>query len=334
MSLPQRQLGRGGPMVPAIGLGVMGMTGVAGMPMMYGQADDAENIATIHRALDLGVNFFDTAEVYGPWSNEELLRRALSGRPRAAAIIATKFGFKITADGRMAGIDGSPPNARRALDGCLQRLGTDYIDIWYLHRLDKTVPIEDSVGAMAEAVRAGKARYLGLSEVGAATLRRAHAVHPITALQSEYSIWERNIEGSVLETCRELGIGVVPYSPLGRGYLTGTVGPLSSLPESDYRRLDERFAAEHYERNRAILAVLQQVASRQGATTAQIALAWLLAQGEDIVPIPGTKRRRWLEENAAAARVQLEPADLNDLRVVTAASGARYTAKAMQSIDR
>lgn len=333
MTMPRRRLGQQGLEVSALGLGTMGITGVAGMADMYGVADVDEGIATIQHALDLGIDFFDTAEVYGPWSNEEILGRALRGR-RDAAIIATKFGFRIDAEGRISGVDGHPDNVRRALDGCLRRLGVDHVDLWYQHRLDRDVPIEETVGAMAEQVRAGKVRYLGLSEVGAATLRRAHAVHPISALQSEYSLWERNIEGEVLETCRELGIGIVPYSPLGRGFLTGVVGTIDTLGERDYRRLDPRWQAGNFAQNQRILDVVRAVAERHRASPAQVALAWLLSRGPDVVPIPGTKRRRWLEENTAAATLQLSAADLAELDTVGQAAGPRYTDRAMAMIDR
>lgn len=327
-----RKLGTQGLEVPAIGLGTMGMSGLAGMQAMYGATDADEAIATIHRALEIGVNFFDTAEIYGPYTNEQLLGRALAGR-RGQAIIATKFGFRIE-NGRMAGIDGRPENVRRALDGCLARLGVDYIDLWYQHRLDRDVPIEDTVGAMAEQVRAGKVRFLGLSEVGVATLRRAHAVHPVSALQSEYSLWERNVEGDVLGICRTLGIGIVPYSPLGRGFLGGRVPDADTLAEGDYRRLDPRFQGENYRRNLAILREVERVAARHAASTAQISLAWLLHQGDDIVPIPGTKRRSYLEANAAAADIRLTAEDLAALGALQPPAGARYTERAMQSIDR
>jgi len=318
--------------VSAIGLGTMGIAGVAGMAEMYGPVDEAEGIATIQRALDIGVTFLDTAEVYGPYRNEEIVGQAIRGR-REQAIIATKFGFRIPADGkRIEGQDGSPANARRALDAALKRLGVDYIDLWYQHRLDKAVPIEETVGAMAEGVKAGKVRFLGLSEVGAQTLRRAHAVHPITALQSEYSIWERNIEGEVMDTCRELGIGIVPYSPLGRGFLTGALQPGESLPENDYRRHDPRYAGENFAQNQRILDAVRAVAQRHGATPAQVALAWLLHRGPDIVPIPGTKRRKYLEENAAAADLALSVADIAELDGVGPAAGPRY--KNMATIDR
>jgi aryl-alcohol dehydrogenase-like predicted oxidoreductase len=332
-TLGKRRLGTQGLEVSALGLGIMGMSGVAGMPEMYGKPDEAEGIATIHRAIDLGVTLFDTAEVYGPWVNEALLARALGAR-RKDVLIASKFGFRLTAEGRMNGLDGTPDNARRVLDASLQRLGTDHIDLWYLHRYDRSVPIEETVGAMAEGVRAGKVRYLGLSEVGSATLRRAHAVHPISALQSEYSVWERNIEDGVIATCRELGIGIVPYSPLGRGFLTGEVGKPDSLPSTDYRSMDPRLQGPNYERNFAIVKTLGEIAQRHGATPAQIALAWLLSQGPDIVPIPGTKRRRWLEDNVAAAFISLTAADLAAIAAVGATSGARYTEKSMATIDR
>ncbi|MCU0759624.1 MAG: aldo/keto reductase [Steroidobacteraceae bacterium] len=337
--MKQRALGRQGLVVPAIGLGTMGMTGVAGMPEMYGAADEAEGIATIHRALELGVNFFDTAEVYGPYSNEELLGRALAGR-RHEAIIATKFGFRIV-EGRIAGQDSRPENVRAALEGCLRRLGTDHVDLWYQHRLDRSVPIEETVGVMAEQVKAGKVRYLGLSEVGVDTIRRAHAVHPISALQSEYSLWERNLEApspggqpAVLQVCRELGIGIVPYSPLGRGFLTGTVARAEQLPERDYRRHDPRYVGDNYDRNQRLLEAVRSVAARRGAEPAQVALAWLLQRGEDVVPIPGTKRRRYLEVNAAAAELALEPADLATIDAAGPVSGARYTERSLATIDR
>lgn len=333
MQMPRRRLGRQGLEVSALGLGIMGISGVAGMPDMYGKPDIDEGIATIQRALDLGIDFIDTAEVYGPFSNEEVLGRALRGR-REQAIIATKFGFRLTPEGRVQGVNSHPDHVRKVIDESLARLGTDYIDLWYQHRLDRDVPIEDTVGAMAEQVRAGKVRYLGLSEVGAATLRRAHAVHPISALQSEYSIWERNIEGEVMDTCRELGIGIVPYSPLGRGFLTGAVATPDALEPQDYRRNDPRWQGDNFARNQRIVAAVRAVAERHGATPAQIALAWLLAQGDDVVPIPGTKRRRWLEDNAGAARITLTAADLGELDAVGQTSGARYVERAMAMIDR
>ncbi len=327
-----RKLGTQGLEVPAIGLGTMGMAGVAGMGDMYGPVDEAEAIATIHRALDIGVNFFDTAEIYGPYTNERLLGRALQGR-RDRAIVATKFGFRIEG-GQMTGVDGRPENVRRAIDGSLERLGVDYIELWYQHRLDRGVPIEETVGATAEQVRAGEVRYLGLSEVGAATLRRAHAVHPLSALQSEYSLWERGIEGDLIGACRELGIGIVPYSPLGRGFLTGLVPKPETLGPTDYRRLDPRFTGGNYERNFAIVDEVAGIAARLGATPAQVALAWLLHQGSDIVPIPGTKRRSYLEANAAAADLALTAADLAALGALQPTAGQRYTERGMAAIER
>jgi len=327
-----RKLGTQGLEVSAVGLGTMGMAGVAGMGDMYGPVDETEAIRTIHRALEIGVTFFDTAEVYGPYANEQLLGRALKGR-RDRAIIATKFGFRIE-DGRIAGVDGRPEHVCRAIDGSLERLGVDCIDLWYQHRIDRSVPIEETVGAMAEQVRAGKVRYLGLSEVGAATLKRAHAVHPLSALQSEYSLWERSLEGEVISTCRALGIGIVAYSPLGRGFLTGLVPDPETLGPNDYRRLDPRFLDGNYDRNLAIVRDLAHVATRQGATPAQVALAWLLHQGPDIVPIPGTKRRIYLEANAAAADLALTADDIAALSALQPTAGQRYTEQGMASIDR
>ena len=338
--MQRRRVGGQGLEVSAIGLGTMGMTGVAGMPLMYGPPDEAEGIATIHRALELGIDFFDTAEVYGPYINEELLAKAL-GRRRSEVIIATKFGFALDAAGKMVGVDGRPENVRRALDGCLQRLGTDYIDLWYQHRRDRSVPIEDTVGAMAEQVKAGKVRFLGLSEMSAATIRRAHGVHPITALQSEYSLWERNIEHpaedggpSILETCRELDIGIVPYSPLGRGFLSGKLPAPETLSDTDYRRLDPRFSVEHYAKNLQRLDIVKDIAAGLEAEPAQVALAWLLARGPDVIPIPGTKRRSFLEINAAATELLLSAEDLRRLDSVQEASGPRYTPRAMDMIER
>ncbi len=334
-----RALGSQGLVVSSIGLGTMGMSGVAGMPDMYGPADETEGIATIRLALDLGVTFFDTAEVYGPGHNELLLARALLSR-RHEVIIATKFGFRII-DGRIAGVDGRPENVRAALEGCLQRLGTDHVDLWYQHRIDRNVPIEETIGAMAEQVKAGKVRYLGLSEVGVRTLRRAHAVHPISALQSEYSLWERNLEApaddggpGIIDTCRELGIGIVPYSPLGRGFLTGTVPRADDLPERDYRRGDPRYQGENYDRNLRLLDAVKAVAARHAATPAQVALAWLLHRGPDIVPIPGTKRRSFLEANVAAADLALDATDLAEIDAAGVAAGARYTERSLATIDR
>lgn len=338
--MERRRLGRQGLEVSALGLGTMGMSGVAGMPLMYGAHDDAEGIATIHRALDLGIDFFDTAEVYGPYTNESLLGRALAGR-REQAIIATKFGFAITDDGRIGGVDGRPENVRRALDGCLSRLGVEHIDVWYQHRRDRSVPIEETVGVMAEQVKAGKVRFLGLSEMGAETVRRAHAIHPISVLQSEWSLWERNLERrgadgspSLIDTCRELGIGIVPYSPLGRGFLGGTLPDPATLPDTDYRKHDPRFQGEHYRHNLQILDAVRRLATKHAAEPAQVALAWLLARGTDVVPIPGTKRRRYLEINAEALELRLDPSDLAALEAGGEASGPRYTERAMAMIER
>jgi len=338
--MQKRALGTQGLSVSALGLGTMGMSGVAGMPLMYGAPDEAEGIATIRRALELGIDFFDTAEVYGPYVNEELLARALGTR-RHEVVIATKFGFAITPDGKMAGVDGSPANACRALEGCLQRLGTDHIDLWYQHRRDRSVPIEETVGVMAEQVKAGKVRYLGLSEMSAETIRRAHAVHPISAVQSEWSLWERNLEepgsdgsASIVATCRELGIGLVPYSPLGRGFLGGTLPDPTTLPDSDYRKHDPRLQGDNYQRNLRLLTAVNRMAAVREATPAQIALAWLLAKGNDVVPIPGTKRRRYLEENVGATTLTLSTAELAELDALGAAAGPRYTERALSMIER
>jgi aryl-alcohol dehydrogenase-like predicted oxidoreductase len=324
----------GGLRVSALGLGCMGMS------WAYGNAqtrDETEAIATLHAALDVGVTFIDTAEVYGPWTNEQLVGRALAGR-RDRAVIATKFGFRILPDGSMKGTDGSPDNARRACDESLRRLGVDVIDLWYLHRVDEKVPIEDTVGAMAEMVRAGKVRHLGLSEAGATTLRRAAAVHRITALQSEWSLWERGIEQDVVPTCRELGIGIVPYSPLGRGFLTGQVRRAEEYAsEGDYRSSQPRFQGENFDRNMALVETLKRLAAKKGCTPAQLALAWLLAQGPDVVPIPGTKSRARLAENAAAADVKLASCDLMALEEAFprgAAAGLRYAEAMMKTVNR
>jgi len=325
----RRKLGRQGLEVSALGLGCMGMSHAYGVP------DDAESIATIHRAIELGVTFFDTAEVYGPFINEELVGRALQGR-RDSVVIATKFGFRIK-DGKMAGLDSRPEHVREAAEGSLKRLGTDYIDLLYQHRVDRQVPIEDVVGAMAKLVKEGKVRHLGLSEAGEATIRRAHAVHPIAALQSEYSLWERNLEPRIIPLLRELGIGLVPFSPLGRGFLTGNVQRAEDYPQNDFRRNDPRLQGANFENNVRMAAAVRELAANKGATAGQVALAWLLHQGLDIVPIPGTKRRVYLEENAAAASLSLSPEELRRLDAALppgATSGPRYGEEMMATVDR
>jgi aryl-alcohol dehydrogenase-like predicted oxidoreductase len=325
----QRTLGRQGLQVSALGLGCMGMS------HSYGTPDDVESLATIDRALGLGVTFFDTAEVYGPFINEELLGRALRGR-RDGVVIATKFGFNIV-DGKVKGTDSRPSHVREVVEASLKRLGTDHIDLLYQHRVDRQVPIEDVVGAMAALVREGKVKYLGLSEAGVATIRRAHAVHPISALQSEYSLWERNLEPEILPVLRELRIGLVPFSPLGRGFLTGTIQRAESFPENDYRRKDPRLQGTNFDANMALAAVVRDLAASKGATPGQVALAWLLHQGPDIVPIPGTKRRRYLEENIGAASLSLSAQELRQLGDALApgkVAGERYSKEMMATVDR
>src|SRR5512133_2690689 len=306
-----------------------------GMSQSYGAADEAESIATIHRALELGVTFFDTAEVYGPFRNEELLGRALAGR-RDGAEIATKCGSQIE-DGQSVGLDSRPEHVREVVEASLRRLRTDRIDLLYQHRVDPAVPIEDTVGAMAALVREGKVRHLGLSEAGARTIRRAHAVHPIAALQSECSLWERNLEPEIVPVLRELGIGLVPFSPLGRGFLTGAVKRAEEYPETDFRRRDPRFQGANFDANVRAADAVRALAARKGATPGQLALAWLLHKGDDVVPIPGTKRRRFLEENVAAADVALSPAELAALDAALApekVAGPRYDEERMRTVDR
>ena len=314
--------------VSALGIGCMPM--IREGNINYGTARDDESIATIHRAIDLGVTFFDTAEVYGPFANERLLGEAIKGK-REGLVIATKFAMKYEGE-TIVGLDGSPANARRACEGSLQRLGVDVIDLFYQHRVDPNVPIEETVGGMAELVREGKVRHLGLSEAGPETIRRAAAVHPIAALQSEYSLWERDVENDILPVCRELGIGFVPYSPLGRGFLTGQIKSKADLPADDWRHNDPRYSEENFGANLKIVDAIRAVAERHRVSLAQIALAWLLAQGDDIVPIPGVKRRATLEDSAAAVDVALTGQDLDDLKAACAVAGARYNEAGMARV--
>jgi aryl-alcohol dehydrogenase-like predicted oxidoreductase len=327
-----RTLGREGLTVSALGLGCMGMS------WAYGAPDETEAIATIHWAIELGVTFLDTAEVYGPYENEKLVGRAIKGK-RDKVVIATKFGFKIDPAQRPAaiGTDSRPENVKAVAEASLKRLGIDHIDLFYQHRVDPAVPIEDTVGAMADLVKTGKVRFLGLSEAGVKTIRRAHAVHPISALQSEYSLWERNVEPDILPTLRELGIGLVPYSPLGRGFLTGMAKRAEDYPDNDYRRQEPRLQGKNFDANMRIVEAVKAIADQKEATPGQIALAWLLAQGPDVVPIPGTKRRRYLEENAKAASIALSQEDLAHIARVALAGGTagpRYGERMMSLIDR
>ena len=327
--MQQRKLGSQGLTVSAVGLGCMGMS------EFYGAADERESVATIHRAVDLGITFLDTADMYGPFRNEELLGRALQGR-RDRVVLATKFGNERRADGSWVGINGRPDYVRQACDASLRRLGTDHVDLYYQHRVDSTVPIEDTVGAMAELVRAGKVRYLGLSEAAPATIRRAHRVHPISALQTEYSLWSRDPEDAILPALRELGIGFVPYSPLGRGFLTGRFRRPEDLPEGDFRRSSPRFQGENFARNVALLERVRELAAARGVKPSQLALAWVLAQGPDVAPIPGTTTRAHLEENAAAVAIALsreERARIDEVAPRGAFAGERYPPEAMRRLN-
>jgi aryl-alcohol dehydrogenase-like predicted oxidoreductase len=326
-SMKKRKLGTQGLVVSELGLGCMGMS------EFYGGADEGESLATIDRALELGIDFLDTADMYGPFKNEELVGKAIRGR-RERFIVATKFGNMRGQDGSFLGISGKPEYVRKACDDSLRRLGLETIDLYYQHRVDKAVPIEDTVGAMAELVAAGKVRYLGLSEASSATIRRAHAVHPISALQTEYSLWTRDPEDDILATVRELGIGFVAYSPLGRGFLTGRFKSPADLPEGDFRRLSPRFQGENFTRNLQLVERINEIAAEKKCTPSQLALAWVLHRGQDIVPIPGTKHRKYLEENAASVDIVLSPADLariEELAPRDVAAGQRYPS--MASID-
>ena len=328
--MKMRKLGPNGPEVSAIGLGCMGMSA------FYGGADEAQSISVIHRALDLGVTLFDTAEMYGPHTNEALVGKALKDR-RDQAFIATKFGINYNADRSRLSTDGSPANVRRAIEGSLKRLGVDHVDLYYLHRVDPDTPIEDTVGAMAELVKEGKVRFLGLSEAAPQTLRKAHATHPITALQTEYSLWSREPEDELFAVTRELGVGFVPYSPLGRGFLSGEIKSVDDLDADDFRRSNPRFVGENFQKNLDLVEAVKAIAADKGVTAAQLALAWVLAQGDDLIPIPGTRRIATLEQNVAATDLVLSSEDLARIDAVFpkgAASGHRYAEAARAALNR
>lgn len=328
--MQKRKLGSQGLEVSALGLGCMGMSD------FYGVRDESEATATIHRAIELGVTFFDTADMYGPFTNEQLVGKALLGK-RDSVILATKFGIVRDEDPQKRSINGRPEYVKAACDASLKRLQTDYIDLYYQHRVDENVPIEETVGAMSELVSAGKVRYLGLSEAGTETIRRAHKVHPISALQTEYSLWSREPESEILPLLRELGIGFVPYSPLGRGFLTGQIKSFDDFADDDYRRFSPRFQGENFDQNLKLVERLEEMAQSRGATTSQLALAWVLAQGDDIAPIPGTKRRKYLEENLRAADLKLSPDELREIAEFFPSdevAGTRYSEEMMKMVGR